>query len=360
MKMAVSNRLTGKAMILLLSLLSTEAQVTMKAVVGLGSAPEGDWSEVSYEEAWPTPSPKEDHALIKVIASSVNPVDWKILSGSNPPLYPKVLGFDVAGTLVGNECAPRLNDGDAVWADVGNSDWGEGEYAQLGAYAEYVSALCNQVSLRPQSINASEAAVLPLVGLTSYEALVMTGAPWGDGRYDPKADMVLVVTSGSGGTGHVGLQMAKNWAQVGTVVTACGPSNLAFCASMGADVVVDYTLEDVFDGLEDNSVDVVYDNYGAPGTADKALPKLRSGGVFIFLPGKGGALSNATKDGVTQINYGLADSSNHTTLDALAGMVDEGMLRGHVQQDFTLATVIDAFGASFAGNVTGKLGVRVA
>jgi NADPH:quinone reductase-like Zn-dependent oxidoreductase len=143
---------------------------TMPAVVALGVAPEGDFSQVDYQTDHSSPETKADHAIIQVTASSVNPVDWKILSG-HAIRYPKVLGFDVAGTLMNDECSPRLNQGDKVWADVGNSDWGKAEYAQLGAYAGYVLAHCDQVGLAPPSINLTEAGVLPLVGLTSYEAL---------------------------------------------------------------------------------------------------------------------------------------------------------------------------------------------
>ena len=224
--------------------------------------------------------------------------------------------------------------------------------------------------------------MLPLVGLTAFQAFRMVGAPWtgtnasatsvsGDSSGSkvesppclPRVqDMVVVVTSGSGGTGHVALQMAKFVYGVGSLVTACGPTNVDFCEAMGADTVVDYTQTDVLETLDDDSVDIVFDNYGAPGTADRALPKIRSGGFFIFLPGKGGQLSNSTKEGVTQVNYGLTDSSNHTTsgLDDLRAMVESGAVKGHVQESFPLERVADAFAVSFSGSVTGKLGIQVA
>jgi 2-methylene-furan-3-one reductase len=327
----------------------------MSAVLAEKAAPEGDFSQVEYEDSYPTPSPKTNHGIIKVSASSVNPVDWKLISG-HAVRYPKVLGFDIAGTLMDDNCSPRLNEGDIVWADVGNSDWSQGEYAQLGAYAGYAMAECGQIGLAPQSINLTEAAVIPLVGLTSYEALSMTGAPWTDRS---PSNMSVVITSGAGGTGHVGLQMAKNWAKAGTVITAAGPDQLDFVKSMGADLAYDYTQSDIFDNLADDSVDIVYDNYGAAGTADKALRVLRTGGVFIYLPGKGGSLSNQTKEGVTQIDYGLTDSSNHSTLDVVRDMVDAGQLRGFVQQSFPLENVVEAFEMSMSGEVTGKLGIQV-
>lgn len=156
--------------ITIVSTLGSTIESTMPAVVGLAMAPEGDFSQVEYQTDHTSPVATSGHAIIQVTASSVNPVDWKILSG-NVARFPKVIGFDIAGTLMNDECSPRLNEGDIVWADVGNSDWSKGEYAQLGAYAGYVLAHCDQVGLSPPSINMTEAAVLPLVGLTSYEAL---------------------------------------------------------------------------------------------------------------------------------------------------------------------------------------------
>jgi NADPH:quinone reductase-like Zn-dependent oxidoreductase len=153
--------------------------------------------------------------------------------------------------------------------------------------------------------------------------------------------------------------MAKYWAGAGTVITAAGPDQMDFVKSMGADEAIDYTQEDIFDALPDDSVDIVYDNYGAPGTADKAMRVLRSGGVFIYLPGKGGSLSNQTKAGVTQIDYGLTDSSDHATLDMLYNMVEAGQLHGYVQESYDLKNIVDAFDMSYSGSVTGKIGIQV-
>lgn len=151
----------------------------------------------------------------------------------------------------------------------------------------------------------------------ALQAFRKTGAPWDVGS---STNFTVVVTSGDGGTGFVALQMAKFSYNASTVVTAgssgecsavCAEfestvtvfwltptwhvctDHFAFLKQMGADHVVDYHQQDVFDALPDDSVDIVYDNYGAPGTADKAMSKLRQGGVFIFLPGKGGARTRA-------------------------------------------------------------------
>ena len=158
----------------------------------------------------------------------------------------------------------------------------------------------------------------------------------------------------------IGIQMAKAYGAT-KVVTACGPSNLDYCKSLGADVVVDYTTSKtaLWDALDDDSVDAVYDNFGAPGTADDAMPSLKKGGVFIFLPGKGGAISKNPKDGVHQLNFGLADSSHYSDLDQLRDLADQGLLRAHVSQTFDLEDVAGALETSIGGKVVGKLGIRV-
>ena len=103
----------------------------------------------------------------------------------------------------------------------------------------------------------------------------------------------------------------------------------------------------------------MYDNFGQRGTADKAMNSLRSdGGVFIFLPGKGGGLSHHPKHGVRQIDYGLF-SSNASTYVGLNRLVDAGQLRAVVQQRFTLEDVADALTVSAKGHVVGKLGIDI-
>eukprot|EP00936_MAST-01D_sp_MAST-1D-sp1_P001681 g1681.t1 len=343
---------------------SSMAQVpaTMRAIQVSKAAPEGDWSHVALNSQAPVPKPSASQVLIKVSASSVNPVDWKIVESGQGSLsflmhFPHTLGFDVAGTVaaVGKSCK-RLKVGDKVWADLGKTWPLRG--GELGAYAEYAVADEAQVGIKPPSITDGEAAALPLVALTSYQALVKTGAPhiapWGAANQN----LTVMVTSGSGGTGHVAIQMAKAFGAA-HVITVTNSANVAFVKALGADVVYDYTKGDAFAQLPADSVDVVYDNFGAPGTADKAMNALRSDGVFIYLPGKGGGVSKKPKKGVKQINYGLCDSSKHEDLDALSAMIAAGQLRGHVQQSFELANVVQAFNTSFAGQVVGKLGIHV-
>lgn len=336
---------------------SALAPKTMRAAVATGAGKsEGDFSKIKVMDRQ-VPQPGNGQVLIRVAASSVNPVDWKIMSSSVlnvlTLLGPKVMGFDVAGTIeaVGSGCS-RLKIGDEVWADLGKSSILHP--IQLGAWANYAVADESQVGLKSAEHNFTEAASLPLVALTDYQAFKKAGAPW-TGRNN----LTVVITSGSGGTGLPAIQLAKHFGAA-RIITASSPSNFQLLKSLGATDVFDYHKTTIWKELEDDSVDFVYDNYGAAGTADLAMPSLRPGGVFEFLPGKGGNVSKNPKTGVAQINYGLCDSSKHEDLDALKAIADVGHLKAVVKQSFALEDILGALNTSFTGHAVGKIGITMA
>lgn len=332
---------------------------SMRAVVVKGSAPEGDFSKLEVVSDQIVPKPKRNQVLIKVAASSVNPVDWKTFSNSVYNvvtlfgLKPKVPGFDVAGVVeaVGSGCT-RLKPGDAVWADLGKVFPLKG-LLELGAWAEYAVADESQVGLKPAALSFEEAASLPLVGLTDLQVLKMTGAPWPD-----RENVTVVVTSGSGGTGVIAIQLARAFGAT-RIVTAASPRNHELLKSLGATDVVDYHESTIWETLQNETVDVVYDNYGSAGTADAAMSSFKSDGVFIFLPGKGGDLSKNPKEGVKQINYGLCDSSKHEDLDELAAFAEAGKLRGVVSESHNFEDILAALNSSTGGHAVGKIGINI-
>merc|ERR1712166_1057884 len=284
------------------------------------------------------PKPVLGEALVRVNMSSVNPSDVDIVEGKFGKLF-GTLGADFAGEVVSvGPLCHKLSVGDAVWG------------VTKGAYAEYAIVICAIVSklgdTDPRSVGT-----LAEVSLTSAEAFKKAGAPW-----SPSKNVTVVIPSGSGGTGFVGIQIAKAYGAA-TVITATGGAvNAAFLKTLGADIVVDYHEHDLFSTLANNSVDVVYDNYGAAGTADKAMPSLKAGGVFIFLPGKGAALSKHPKEGVKQINYGIMVPSA-SLLDELLQLYKTDKLKPHVQRSYPLANVSGAFTESAAGHVLGELAI---
>jgi len=330
---------------------------TMRAAVATGAGKkEGDFSKIKVVDR-SVPQPGQGQVLIRVAASSVNPVDWKIMGSSILTALtlfgPKVMGFDVAGTVeaAGPGCS-RLKVGDEVWADLGKSSIRHP--LQLGAWADYALADESQVGLKSSKHNFTEAASLPLASLTDYQAFKQAGAPW-----TGKKNLTVVITSGAGGTGTPAIQLAKHYGAT-RIITASSPSNFELLKSLGATDVFDYHKTTIWKELKEDSVDFVYDNYGAAATADAAMPSLRSGGVFLLVPGKGGALSKNPKAGVNQIMYGLCDSSKHEDLDALKAIADLGHLKAVVQQSFPLEDIHGALGASFSGHAIGKIAVVMA
>jgi len=253
----------------------------------------------------------------------------------------------------------RLKVGDAVWADVGG---GRGD---TGAMAEYALVSESQTGIRPSTLNGTEAGTIPLVGLTALELWQKALAAMPNATAAPREGRTVVITSGSGGTGFMAVQLAKAKSEsfhtgVNRVITSTSAANIPFVKSLGADVVVDYHQAGVFDALPDDSVDIVIDNHGAKGTADKAMRTIKAGGVYILLPGGGGGgLSKHPKQGVKQINFGYTDSSNHTNLDILAELFNSNQLRAHIFRSFPLANASQAFAANKAGHVVGKVSVRV-
>merc|ERR1711871_64016 len=286
------------------------------------------------------PEPIVGEALIRMSTSSVNPSDLDITEGALHGLF-GTLGADFAGEVVkvGPLCS-SLAVGDKVWG------------CSKGTYSEYAIVFC-ALTGKLGSVSPAEVGTLPEVSMTSAEALKKTGAPW-----DPAKNLTVVVTSGSGGTGFVGVQLAKAYG-AGKIITATsGADKIAFVKSLGADVVVDYREQEIFSALQNDTVDIVYDNYGAPGTADRAMPTLREGGIFIFLPGKDGAVSKHPKSGVKQINYGLMTPSRDT-LNEMLTLYKSGALRPHVQASYSLSNVSAAFDESATGGVVGKLAITM-
>jgi NADPH:quinone reductase-like Zn-dependent oxidoreductase len=179
--------------------------------------------------------------------------------------------------------------------------------------AEYAVSREAQTGLMPSALTFTEAGTIPIVGGTALQCLRCLEQPAaGDANNPcaptatqfPLAKLTVVITSGSGGTGYLGVQMAKALGAAKVITAATGAGPIAWMKALGADTVTDYLKEDIFSALADDSVDAVFDNYAGNGTADRAMPALRSGGTYLLLPhGNGqGALSKHPKPGVRQIN----------------------------------------------------------
>jgi NADPH:quinone reductase-like Zn-dependent oxidoreductase len=228
--------------------LATSAPTTMRRVDASGKCVAPFDSCVKVDTV-ATPKARQGQALIQIAASSVNPSDVDTVEGGG---CGKGCGADIAGTVVECTGCTRLKPGDEVWT-LSNP-----------AYAEYITTEEKTTGLKPASMSFADAGTIPEVGLTSLLSLKRTtippgttpsaGSPWDPTMF---VNLTVLVTAGAGGTGSVGLQLAKAWGAKHIATAASGDASFAFVKELGATYVTDYKTVDIFDTLADNSVDIV-------------------------------------------------------------------------------------------------------
>lgn len=219
---------------------------------------------------WAEPAVNENDVLVQVHATGVNLLDSLIRNGEFklflPYKPPFVNGHDVAGivTKVGSKVS-KFKVGDEVYSRP--SDY------NTGTFAEQISINEKDVALKPKNITMEEAASIPLVGLTSWQALVEIA--------NLKKGQKVFIQAGSGGVGTFAIQLAKHLGA--TVATTTSAVNIALAKSLGADVVIDYKSEDFETKLKD--YDVVLHSSRDKKILEKSLRILKSGGQLITLTG---------------------------------------------------------------------------
>ncbi|MFC7442809.1 zinc-dependent alcohol dehydrogenase family protein [Laceyella putida] len=218
--------------------------------------------------ARPTAAPGT--VLIRVAATSVNPIDTKIRAGLVPnlaPSFPAVLHGDVAGII--EEVGPGVTDlqvGDEVYACAGN-----------GALADYLLAPAALVAKKPASLSFQEAAALPLVTITAWEALF--------DRLNLQSGQHILIHAGTGGVGHVAIQLAKSaGAVVYTTVSTAEKEKLAL--ELGADAVINYRNETVEEYVAKHTgghgFDLVFDTVGGT-NLDRSFAAVKTGGAVAAI-----------------------------------------------------------------------------
>ncbi|MEQ1832502.1 MAG: NADP-dependent oxidoreductase [Candidatus Eisenbacteria bacterium] len=215
------------------------------------------------------PDVRENDVLVQVRAAGVNLLDSKIRSGEFklilPYRPPIVLGHDVAGVVVRVGARVRnFKPGDEVYARPADH--------RIGTFAELIAIHEQDVALKPKRLTMEEAASIPLVGLTAWQALVERG--------QLKQGQKVFIQAGSGGVGTFGIQLAKHLGA--TVATTTSASNIDLVRGLGADVVVDYRKDDFETKLSEYDL-VLHSQDGK--ALDKSLRVLRAGGRLISISG---------------------------------------------------------------------------
>src|SRR6202165_1058416 len=217
----------------------------------------------------PEPEVRDQDVLVAVHAVSLNQLDAKIRDGEFklilPYRLPLILGNDVAGVVVRvGSRVWRFKPGDEVYARPHKD--------RIGTFAEFIAVKEDGVALKPTALTMEEAASIPLVGLTAWQALLEKG--------QLKKGQKVLIHAGSGGVGTFAIQLAKH---VGaTVATTTSARNIELVKRLGADVVIDYKKDDFSAILKD--YDVVLDTQGG-NALEKSLRVLKPGGKLIGIAG---------------------------------------------------------------------------
>jgi NADPH:quinone reductase-like Zn-dependent oxidoreductase len=312
----------------------------------------------------PTPELREDEVLVQVHAAGVNLLDSKIRSGEFklilPYRMPLVLGHDVAGEVVKVGARVRqFKAGDQVYARPDDF--------RIGTFAEFVPVKEASLAFKPGNLSMEEAASIPLVALTAWQALVE--------KAKLKKGQKVFIQAGSGGVGTFAIQLAKHLGA--TVATTTSTANVALVKSLGADVVIDYKTQDFEDVLRD--YDVVLNSQDGK-TLEKSLRVLKTGGKLISISGppdpefgreigasafvrlvmrllSAGVRRKAKSRGVG-FSF-LFMKANGTQLREITRLFDAGVVRPVIDRVFPFEQTNEALAYVEAGRAKGKVVVKV-
>ena len=310
---------------------------TMKAVV----IHEYGGAEVLKYEDVPQPEPKQDQLRIRVIAAGVNPVDGMIRSGmldkEGRRTFPIILGGDISGVVekVGSEIT-RFKPGDPVFAYVSLDN--------SGGYAQYALVTEREAAPKPRSLIYVEAAAVPIVALTAWQALIDTAKL--------KAGQTVLIHGGSGGVGSFAIQIAK--AHGAKVIATASTANQELLKQLGADVVIDYTKQNFENIAKD--VDVVLDSIGKD-TLARSYGVMKKGGIIVSLVARPDPAELA-KHGIR--GEALSVDPNSDELSEIGKLIDEKKINVIVSQTFPLSEARKAQEQVATGHTRGKIVLKVA
>lgn len=217
----------------------------------------------------PTPEIAEDEVLAEIHAASINPIDFKIRDGKMKLLLtyqmPLILGNDFSGVVakVGAKVT-HFKVGDEIYARPRKSN--------IGTFAEYISIHENDIALKPKNLSFEEAASIPLVGLTSYQALTDI--------LNLQAGQKILIQAGAGGVGTFAIQLAKLMGA--TVATTASEAGANLVKSLGADEIINYKTEKFEEILE--NYDAVFDTLGGK-VLEKSFAIIKDGGKIVSVSG---------------------------------------------------------------------------
>ena len=313
----------------------------------------------------PGPQLRDREVLVQVHAAGVNPLDSKIRDGAFKALLPYrlplVLGHDMAGVVVTvGPGVRRFKVGDEVYARAADF--------RIGAFAEFIAVSDDDLALKPANLTMEEAAAMPLVALTAWQALVE--------RAKLRKGQKVLIHAGSGGVGTVAIQLAKYLGA--TVATTTSRANGDLAKNLGADIVIDYRQDDFERRLSD--YDVVLHSLGKD-VLEKSLGVLKPGGQLISISGPPDAvfarengsswllqqimrllsLGIRTKAKGHRVNYSfLFMRADGEQLRKITALIEAGAIRPVIDRVFPFEETNEALAYSGTGRAKGKIVISVA
>ncbi len=312
----------------------------------------------------PKPVAKENEVLIEIHSASINQLDVKLKSGEFklllPYKFPLTLGHDVSGTVVdvGSKVS-RFKIGDEVFSRPADF--------HIGTFSEFIAVNENDVALKPKNISFEEAASIPLVGLTVWQAFVE--------KAKLKQGQKVFIQAGSGGVGTIAIQLAKHLGAI--VATTTSTDNFNLVKSLGADVAIDYKTQD-FETILEN-YDLVLNSQDEK-TLEKSMRILKSGGNVISISGPPDTtfakeiglswfmktaisfLSRKVRKLAKKLNVGysfLFMQANGKQLSEIRKLIEVGAIHPVVDKVFPFGQMNEAMSDVSTGRAKGKVVVKM-
>ena len=332
-----------------------EAQADMTSEMTAYTIEEYGNPDVFTETTVEIPDPEPDEIRVATVASSLNPVDYKIRRGDLPdftPDFPAILHCDVAGIVdsVGAN-VEQFEEGDEVYGMPGGA-------GRQGALADYVTGHVGTFAHAPESLPLKEAASLPVVALTAWEMLA--------DKTTVDIDDEVLVYGASGGVGHIGIQLAR-WFGADITATASSEEKRVLATELGADATVDYTTTDVETYVDNHAsndgFDIVFDPIGDD-HLQTAFEAVRPYGTVVTTESSSAQdlsamHANSLELGVVLVILPVLLGKHRRRigdeLDTIATLVDDGAIEPNIDERFAFDEVADAHRLGEDGGFTGKL-----
>jgi NADPH:quinone reductase-like Zn-dependent oxidoreductase len=297
-------------------------------------------SDVLTTDKVERPTPGANEVLVRIVAASVNPVDYKTREGRLPAIkredLPITLGRDLSGVVEAcGEDAGHVMKGDAVFAFIGRD---------RGAYAQYVLVRNTELAPKPDNLSHVEAAAVPLAALTAWQGLIDYG--------DLLPRERVLIHGAAGGVGHFAVQIAK--AKGAWVAATCSKEDMDFVQKLGADQVIDYKNQKFEDEVKD--IDLVFDLVGGE-TQERSFAVLKNGGALISTLQEPDQMK-ARKKNLRASHY-MAEP-DFGELAEIGGLLLSGKIKPHIAAIFPLKEAARAENLLDKGHVQGKVVLTVA